>query len=121
MQISSHEEAKHCVISAENPIKQKWDAWMVLVLFFVAITLPYRIAFSEKDPLIWQVLNYSVDLTFLTDIVLTFFTTIPDEERGEVITDKKRIARSYLTSWFAVDVISIIPFDVIFQASHRLG
>ena len=33
------------IIYPENSYKLKWDFWIVLILFFVAITLPARIAF----------------------------------------------------------------------------
>ena len=112
---------QNCVISAENKYKTNWDLWIILVLFFVAITLPYRIAFSEKDSTLWQVINYIVDASFAIDMILTFFTTIPDTENNTVITDKKTIALAYLKSWFFIDLISIIPIDrFISNASSRL-
>ena len=38
-----------CIILDTNPYKTKWDLWVVIVLLFVAFTLPWRIAFYEND------------------------------------------------------------------------
>jgi hypothetical protein len=46
-------QKSECIIPSEHPWKTKWDLWIVIVLFFVAITLPYRIAFAEKDSTVW--------------------------------------------------------------------
>ena len=111
VKMQSMKMRENCVISQENRYKSYWDMWIIVVLFFVAITLPYRIAFSEKDSTTWQVINYIVDSSFAVDMVLTFFTTIPDPENNTIITSKKTIALAYIKSWFFVDLISIIPID----------
>jgi hypothetical protein len=46
-------------------------------------------------------------------MVLTFFTAIPDPEQNVLITDKRVIAATYLKSWFIIDLVSIIPFDLL--------
>lgn len=73
---------KRWFIDEDNPHKIKWDTWVVIVLLFVAATLPFRIAFYDKDSKKWVVINGLIDLTFLIDMILTFFTTIPDEVNG---------------------------------------
>jgi len=35
-----------------------------------------------------------------------------------VITDRKKIAREYLSGWFSIDLIAIIPFDLMFADSQ---
>jgi hypothetical protein len=57
-------------------LKIKWDVWVVLILFFVALTLPFQIGFVEEPGIGWVVLNYIVDVTFAIDMVLTFFSAI---------------------------------------------
>lgn len=110
-----------CIILDTNPYKTKWDLWVVIVLLFVAFTLPWRIAFYENDSTLWKIINYTIDGTFAIDMLLTFFTIIPDSQNGGFISDKKKIAISYLKGWFAVDLISILPIDKIAQgASAKL-
>ena len=67
----------------------------------------------------------SVDLYFIIDIYVSFNTAFYDESRrsgdqfealdrsGALVFDKKVIARRYLRSWFAVDLISCLPVSYI--------
>ena len=70
-------------------LKVKWDVWVIFILFTVALTLPYQIGFIEKPGTSWQVFNYLVDVTFLIDMVLTFFTAIQNTENNLYICDKR--------------------------------
>ena len=51
---------------------------------------------------------------FLIDIILTFFTSVTDDKQVYEITDKWEIAKKYLKGWFWIDVLSILPLDLIF-------
>jgi len=110
-------QKRECVISPNNSYKVKWDVWIILVLIVVAITLPYNIGFIDKPNIGWQIVNYVVDFSFLTDMVLTFFTAIPNPSTQQLITNKKLIAKSYISGWFWIDLISIVPFDLIVKNS----
>jgi hypothetical protein len=50
---------------------------------------------------------------FLIDIVLIFNIAFYNEEY-KMIKDRKNIARNYLSGWFLIDVLAIIPFDLLF-------
>lgn len=78
-----------CLIFPENTYKMKWDFWIAVVLVFVAFSLPVRIAFYEKDSMLWVIINITIDITFSIDIILTFFCAIIDTENNELITDKR--------------------------------
>ena len=47
---------------------------------------------------------------FVIDIVLSFRTTF--KENGRWVTDGKRLALRYLKSWFILDLLSTIPFNL---------
>ena len=51
-----------------------------------------------------------IDIMFLIDIFIIFFSAIQTEEL-EIIHDRKEIAVSYLTGWFTIDLIAILPFE----------
>ena len=53
---------------------------------------------------------------FIIDISLQFFLPYKDA-KGILKKSKKRIARKYLTTWFAIDVISVLPIDVLVVAN----
>lgn len=55
---------------------------------------------------------YGIDFFFFIDILVNFNTAILNEE-FEVTDDRWLIAKEYLNSWFIVDLLSIIPFDLV--------
>jgi hypothetical protein len=51
---------------------------------------------------------------FLMDILIIFNTAYYNED-FKLIEDRKNIAKDYLTGWFAIDLVAIVPFDLFFQ------
>ncbi|XP_061194999.1 potassium voltage-gated channel subfamily H member 1-like [Saccostrea echinata] len=93
--------------------KTVWD-WIILFLtFYTAVTVPYNTAFKNKtmDQVPLLVIDSIVDVVFFVDIILNFHTTFVGPS-GEVISDSKIIRMNYLKSWFVVDVLSCLPYDV---------
>ena len=86
---------------------------MLLLLLIVSLIVPVRLAFVEQDNGSWFVFYIITDVFFLIDLILTFFTSVPDEKRVYEITDKEVIAKKYLKGWFWIDLISILPFDIV--------
>uniref|UniRef100_A0AAV2MFG5 Uncharacterized protein n=1 Tax=Knipowitschia caucasica TaxID=637954 RepID=A0AAV2MFG5_KNICA len=93
--------------------KTTWD-WLILILtFYTAIMVPYNVSFKTKqNNVAWLVLDSIVDVIFLVDIVLNFHTTFVGPA-GEVISDPKLIRMNYVKTWFVIDLLSCLPYDVI--------
>ncbi|XP_028809509.1 potassium voltage-gated channel subfamily H member 5a isoform X2 [Denticeps clupeoides] len=93
--------------------KTTWD-WVILILtFYTAIMVPYNVSFKTKqNNLAWLVVDSVVDVIFLVDIVLNFHTTFVGPG-GEVISDPKLIRMNYLKTWFVIDLLSCLPYDII--------
>ena len=104
-----------CIILQSNPYKIYWDVWILVLLLGVSIIVPWRVAFNDIEPVEWLVAYLITDSFFLIDIVLTFFTSITKEDEVYETTDKKEIASDYLHGWFWIDLISILPVDIIMQ------
>ena len=61
-----------------------------------------------------QVLTTIINYLFLADIIIIFNSaTLTDD--FETIDDRDKIAWNYLTSWFFIDIVSIIPFEYIIK------
>ncbi|XP_064484112.1 potassium voltage-gated channel protein eag-like isoform X2 [Ornithodoros turicata] len=93
--------------------KAIWD-WIILCLtFYTAIMVPYNVAFKNKtsEDVSLLVLDSIVDVIFFIDIVLNFHTTFVGPG-GEVVSDPKIIRMNYLKSWFTIDLLSCLPYDV---------
>ncbi|XP_065059041.1 potassium voltage-gated channel subfamily H member 6-like isoform X1 [Rhopilema esculentum] len=111
-----------CIIPHNSNLKILWDWFVLILVLYTAVQIPYQAAFPSKhnsrrrgmfhshsSPT--SILGYVVDAMFLLDIFINFFTTFPESETEEIITDHRRIAVHYLKTWFAIDFIAVIPFD----------
>lgn len=58
---------------------------------------------------------YVIDVSFLLDIIVTFNTAFYDED-NDLIDDRHTIASSYLFGWFFIDLVAIIPFEVLLKS-----
>lgn len=108
------------VIPANNRFKIVFDLFIMVCLMFTATVVPYRLAFTDEDPPGWTAAYVFVDLLFLADIILTFFTSYTEEAvAGDIeVFNSKLIALHYIKSWFIFDVLSILPVDYIIVQSQ---
>lgn len=90
---------------------------MLLIVIFISITVPYRIAFEDVTPQEWLICDIVLDTLFLIDICLNFFTAT-ENESGELVTDLKLIAMQYVKTWLFVDIASSIPISLIQQLTQ---
>lgn len=102
------------MIMPDNETKANWDLLITLVLMFTCMVTPYRIAFIESDNMNWKITNAVIDSLFLIDIILIFNSATQDEEFN-VITNRKQLAKDYISSWFLIDLLAIVPFDYLIQ------
>ncbi|ELU12909.1 hypothetical protein CAPTEDRAFT_198709 [Capitella teleta] len=107
------------IILHYSAFKASWD-WIILVLtFYTAVMVPYNAAFENKTmedvPLL--VVDSIVDVVFFIDIILNFHTTFVGPS-GEVVSDPKVIRMNYLKSWFVIDLLSCLPYDVFNAFQH---
>ena len=84
-----------------------------MLTFYTSITVPYNAAFKSKtmDAVPLLVVDSVVDVIFFIDIILNFHTTFVGAQ-GEVVSDPKIIRMNYLKSWFIIDLLSCLPYDV---------
>lgn len=59
---------------------------------------------------------FSVDVTFVIDILINFRTTFVNGQ-DEVVSHPGRIAVHYLSGWFLIDLVAAIPFDLLLVGS----
>jgi hypothetical protein len=103
-----------------SPFLKKWDALSLSLLFYTASVTPYEVAFlastSETSTInvdMLFLLNMCVDAIFFTDLFIQIRTPFRDEETGRLVLSIKRIFQKYASSWFVLDLVSVLPFDFI--------
>jgi hypothetical protein len=88
-----------------------WDILAVVCLFFTAMVTPYEIAlFRSVTVNKLFIINRVVDFVFTVDIFVNFRLMYHDNRGGgQLVRDKHKIIRKYLTTWFPLDFLSVIP------------
>ena len=99
-------------INPEGTFKKVWETSKFFLLIYILIYLPVKVAFltnSTSNPTYY--IDKLIDLFFLIDIGLTFFS--PIYVGVEMVFSLKELAKNYIKGWLFVDVISLIPFEDI--------
>ena len=88
-------------------------------LINIVLQVPYNVALKNKtsEDVSLLVVDSIVDVIFFIDIVLNFHTTYVGPG-GEVVSDPKVIRLNYLKSWFMIDLLSCLPYDVFNAFDH---
>lgn len=97
------------LLSLGSRWKISWDVLIIIAIFASSLVIPYRLVSGEKQA---GLLYWLVTFLFIVDVAVNFHTEVKD---GLVIlTDRREIARYYLSSWFWVDLISALPLIPLF-------
>ena len=101
-------------IHPNSEFMHTWDVLIVLLLVYTATFTIFEICFlgssGELDSMFW--VNRAIDFIFFVDLVMHFFIMVPRKNTEAMISDLHTIATMYLKSWFIVDLVSVIPYDV---------
>lgn len=112
---------KYCLIYPENKKKAVWDFFMTLILFVACITTPIDIAFTQiSNEESIKIFNHVLEALFFIDMIVIFNSACYDEDL-DIIEDRKVIACNYLSSWFTIDLLGIIPFELILKTTYNYG
>ncbi|XP_032093493.1 potassium voltage-gated channel subfamily H member 4 [Thamnophis elegans] len=98
--------------------KALWDWLILLATFYVAVTVPYNVCFTDAEDSLTAarstiVSDIVVEMLFIVDIVLNFRTTYVSES-GQVVYNTRSICLHYVATWFFVDLIAALPFDLLY-------
>uniref|UniRef100_I3N4R8 Potassium voltage-gated channel subfamily H member 8 n=1 Tax=Ictidomys tridecemlineatus TaxID=43179 RepID=I3N4R8_ICTTR len=100
-----------------STFKAGWDWLILLATFYVAVTVPYNVCFIGNDDLSTTrsttVSDIAVEILFIIDIILNFRTTYVSKS-GQVIFEARSICIHYVTTWFIIDLIAALPFDLLY-------
>ncbi|KXJ25662.1 Potassium voltage-gated channel subfamily H member 8 [Exaiptasia diaphana] len=101
--------------------KGLWDWWILVLTFYIAIMVPYNVAFSRhgkaRDLII---VDMVIELFFILDIVVHFRTTFVNNT-GRIVYEQKAIAVHYLKGWFILDFLAALPFEALYFINQSWG
>ncbi|XP_009886499.1 PREDICTED: potassium voltage-gated channel subfamily H member 4-like, partial [Charadrius vociferus] len=98
--------------------KALWDWLILLATFYVAVTVPYNVCFTGTEDSLSAarstiVSDIAVEMLFILDIILNFRTTYVSQS-GQGVYDPRSICIHYVATWFFVDLIAALPFDLLY-------
>lgn len=84
------------------------------------LVLPVKFSFyGDIENTVWDGIDQAIDCFFGLDILLMFLTPIIVD--GKLVTSLGQIAKAYLKFWFWVDVLSVLPFELMFNRGHMVS
>ncbi|CAJ0581870.1 unnamed protein product, partial [Mesorhabditis spiculigera] len=134
------------IILHYSTFKTIWDWSILLLTLYTAFVVPFNIAFKNRfgarneswletsefpifsgattsgiDTL--ALVDSIVDVIFFADILLNFHTTFVGPG-GEVVIEPSVIRQNYFKSWFLIDLLSCLPYDIFYmfkKDDERIG
>ena len=99
---------------SSNPPIQKYDILVEVIFFIGNLDGAGGEAFVADDESENTLSNDNNNHIFnlSSDILLNFRTTYVNP-KGEVVSSSREIAVNYLRSWFFLDLVAALPFDVL--------
>lgn len=97
------------VIRPDSPARTVWDLSLMVLLFYIALMLPYTMGFDQNNSTLENIAR-GIDGFFLVDVVLNFRTAYISHDI--LVMDSRRITWYYLRTWFLLDFLTCFPFDL---------
>ena len=116
-QLTLHE--KGVINPQRSRVMPYWDATIFAALIFTALLTPFEVSLlKDSIPTSWMVANYAINSVFGVDMILQFFLAYQESPKkgGRWVTRQSLIVKHYLRTWFALDLVSVIPFDTLGKA-----
>ncbi|KDO18782.1 hypothetical protein SPRG_14918 [Saprolegnia parasitica CBS 223.65] len=126
------------VIHPTASLLKAWRSLILLLLLYEAVHIPFAIAIDpDLRGTPWQVFHYVVDVLFALDVLVTFniayYEQDPRDEQRTLtlkysssisakdkylVRSRSRIACHYAQSWLLLDLLAVIPIDLIETLLH---
>lgn len=100
------------VIMPDSHLNSYWNLIMTILLLYTASYMPFRISFVDTVSIQNILFDSIIDLLFIIDIIIHFFSPYEDPKLGMVYSLKK-ISLNYIFSWFCFDIFSCLPMQLL--------
>ena len=101
----------HGVWFPVHPRKQSWDFFILILIVYSCVVVPFRIGLNaDAVGLVWW-LELCVTLSFCADLCVNFNTAYLSGAHW--VVDHSMIASNYLRTWFVVDALSSFPVELV--------
>lgn len=101
-----------CILMPDSKVIAFWNIVMMLLLLYTATYIPFKTAFIEDSSSLVSTIEFSIDSLFFVDLVVNFVSAYETSDRN-IEFRFSRIAFSYISTWFLLDLVSCIPFQYL--------
>lgn len=108
---------KRGVIHPHFIYKRLWDSLIEVFILYSILVISLQIAFYRQSLGGWFVMDMIVYAFFMIDMLVSFRIAYYDADQKAYILDTRAIVRRYLSTWFLVDFISSIPWDLVAESA----
>lgn len=102
------------IVDPRTSRMQSWKNWMFVNIMFTVLVTPWRVSFRCPANAFGLTLAAIANISFIVDTVLHFFTAVVTE--SGLLTERKEIARRYITSWFFLDLVTCLPYTTLLRS-----
>ena len=90
----------------------------MITAIYNCFSIPFKISFQPviMDNNDFFIISQITDSIFVIDMILNFRLAYIDK-KGNTIEDGRSIAINYLKSYFWIDLLATLPFDIILEAA----
>lgn len=103
------EYLRNFIVPLDHPLKILWD--VITVIISIAHGYLTHISIRDRRFEFSPFISFC-QIWFLLDILLNFFSE--RKTSFGIISDHRKIMFYYLTSWFAVDLLSLLPWEQVY-------
>jgi len=100
-------------LKISSRLKDLWDGYIMVLTIFAAIEIPYRFALHLPESKITLAIDLFLLSFFFLDILVNL-TPIRKDPSGNKNWLLKRVDQDYLKTWFIIDLLAAIPFNLFF-------
>ena len=87
----------------------------MVVTLYNMVTIPFSISFYLTNTHPMLKIDEYANIAFLLDVLMTFNTSYYC--KGMIVQSRKKIAVHYLKSWFFIDLVSSLPYELMVESS----
>ncbi|KAA0062380.1 hypothetical protein IC582_021448 [Cucumis melo] len=110
---------KCLVILPDSRWYRAWTKFILIWAVYSSFFTPMEFGFFRGLPENLFILDIVGQIAFLLDIVFQFFLAYRDKQTYRMVYKRSPIALKYLKSTFVTDLLSCMPWDIIYKACGR--
>ncbi|XP_053979382.1 potassium/sodium hyperpolarization-activated cyclic nucleotide-gated channel 1-like [Hylaeus volcanicus] len=112
-EISRHIKSYPYMIHPFSSFRIVWESLMAVFTFVGLLIIPVSITFHFENHDNWHIINDMMNIVFLCDIVMWFFTGYYDYRTKVIVLDPRIVALKYLKNYFLIDFMTVLPIGFI--------